>query len=96
MDTVFNEVHPLKAQSLIVFTLPGIKTEMREIDGHVFQYTYSDAGLKIERDGKLYNDAYDPTEMDRIYIETNTPIETMEPTDEEYAEAGKILLGVRE
>jgi hypothetical protein len=47
-------------------------------DGVVLNRTYSDAGMKIERDGVRYDEAIDPAELDRQYTETDEPIETEE------------------
>lgn len=47
-------------------------------DGVVLNRTYSDAGMKIERDGVRYDEAIDPAELDRHYTETDEPIETEE------------------
>ena len=66
----------------------------RRIDGVVLNRTYSNRGLMIERDGVMYEEAIDPAESDRTYIETDEPLE--DPTEEDYAEAGKILMGVSE
>ena len=61
--------------------------------------TYSDAGFYIhggfpEAD---YIAAIDPISMNRIYTETNIPIEEeYDSEDEAYAEAGRILMGVNE
>ena len=44
-------------------------------DGVVLNRTYSDAGYYIERDGAQYSEAIDPAECNRIYTETNIPIE---------------------
>lgn len=41
------------------------------INGVKFIHTYSDAGYKIERDGEVYGDAYDPAEYNREYTETD-------------------------
>lgn len=52
--------------------------------------TYSDANMYIERDNVLYEDAIDPTELGRIYTETNIPIDHNpedEATSEDYEEA---------
>lgn len=68
--------------------------ERTEIDGRFFTYTYSSIGMKIERDGILYDEAYDPEEFHRTYTETDTPIEHDEDEDAAYAEAGRILMGV--
>lgn len=44
--------------------------------GRAFVHTYSDAGVKIERDGVMYDDAYDPAELasERVYTETKVPV----------------------
>ena len=47
-------------------------------DGVVLNRTYSDAGMKIERDGFAYDEAIDPAELGRQYTETNKPIEITE------------------
>ena len=44
-------------------------------DGVVLNRTYSDLGMKIERDGVRYEDAIDPAELNRQYTETDEPIE---------------------
>lgn len=69
-------------------------TEKRTINEQTFDYTYSDAGFYIERDGNLYEEAYDPENSGRVYTETDTPIEPAEDEEKQYAEAGKILMGV--
>ena len=50
----------------------------KRADGVVLIRTYSDAGYQIERDGVLYDDAIDPAELNRQYIETDEPIEVVE------------------
>ena len=70
-----------------------IITENIKIDGKDFVKTYSSTGLKIESGGVFYNEAVDPAGSDKEYVETNSFI--IEPTDEEYIEAGKILMGVK-
>lgn len=47
-------------------------------DGVVLNRTYSDRGMKIERDGDLYDEAIDPAELNRQYTETEEPIEVDE------------------
>ena len=42
---------------------------------------WSDAGFMIERDGAMYSEAVDPVEFDRVYTETDMPVE-YESTDE--------------
>ena len=51
---------------------------------------YSDSGMLIERDGIRYPEAIDPANLDRVYTETNEPIdkeETDEATVSDYIEA---------
>jgi hypothetical protein len=50
----------------------------KEINGVVYDYTYSDAGMMIERDGARYSEAVDPFNSGRQYTETDEPIETAE------------------
>ena len=47
-------------------------------------YTYSDKGYYIRSlsDGYLYDEAYDPTECNRQYEETDMPIEQPEEDEE--------------
>ena len=52
---------------------------MTRDDGVVLNRTYSDAGMKIERDGIRYSEAIDPAEFGREYIETDEPVETVYP-----------------
>ena len=66
-----------------------------------FIRTYSDAGMLIH--GGMpegdYSEATDPAEFNRTYTETNIPIDADEEEateDSEYAEAGRILMGVEE
>ena len=67
-----------------------IKTETVNINGHLFIHTYSDDGMKIERDGIEYDEAYDPIDTGRVYTETTHIIETVtediEELKEKYAE----------
>lgn len=44
-------------------------------DGVVLNRTYSDKNMMIERDGELYCEAIDPAELERVYVETNIPVE---------------------
>ena len=48
---------------------------MTREDGVVLNHTYSDIGMKIERDGVRYDEAIDPAELNRQYVETDEPIE---------------------
>ena len=58
-----------------------IKTELITVDGRQLRRTWSDADFMIERDGAVYSEAVDPAEFDRVYTETNIPVEP-ESTDE--------------
>lgn len=64
-------------------------------NGVNFVRTYSDANMQIEQveTGVLYDEAVDIAGA-YTYTESSTPIE-IEETDE-YAEAGRILMGVSE
>lgn len=66
-----------------------IQTEIKTINGREFVHTYSDAGYKIERDGKRYSEAYDPIGTNRTYIETDEPVKKndAEATEADYLEA---------
>lgn len=48
----------------------------KEINGVVYDYTYSDSGMMIERNGEMYSEAVDPLDSDRTYSETDNPAET--------------------
>ena len=52
-----------------------IKTEIITINGVQFQKTWSDANYLIERDGAKYSEAVDPMDVERVYTETNEPID---------------------
>ena len=62
----------------------------KTINGVTYDYSYSDSGMKIERDGALYDEAVDPLDSGREYTESDTPIEEEALTD---TEALKIILG---
>ena len=47
-------------------------------DGVVLNRTYSDKGMKIERDGVRYDEAIDPADLNRQYIETDEAINQTE------------------
>lgn len=64
-------------------------------DGVVLNRTYSDIGMLIERDNVRYAEAIDPAELNRMYVETDEPIEE-EPEiseTEEKAVAYDIITG---
>ena len=56
----------------------AIKTE--DIGGGLTR-TWSDAGMKIERDGVRYDEAIDPTDKGRIYAETDEPVPSEDATE---------------
>lgn len=60
----------------------------KEINGVEYDYTYSDAGMMIERNGARYSEALDPLNSGREYTETDDPIETVdEATEADYQNA---------
>lgn len=58
----------------------------REINGVEYEYTYSDTGMMIERNGARYSEAFDPLGSNRAYAETNEPVATVDEliTPEEF------------
>ena len=58
-----------------------IKTELIMVDERQLRRTWSDTGFMIERDGAVYSEAVDPAEFNRVYTETDIPVE-FESTDE--------------
>lgn len=44
-------------------------------DGVILNRTYSDAGMMIEREGVRYEEAIDPADLNRVYIETEEAVE---------------------
>lgn len=65
------------------------------INGTEYQRTYSDLGVKIEREGVRYDEAIDPMGIGREYTETDEPIEGEEASDivAEKARAYDIIVG---
>ena len=61
----------------------------KEINGVEYDYTYSDAGMMIARNGARYSEAVDPLGSGREYTETDEVIEavTEEATAEDYENA---------
>ena len=73
-----------------------IKTT-KTINGVTYDYTYSDAGMMIERDGVRYSEAVDPLDSGRVYTETDEPVAREGMTEtEEKALAYDIITGVAE
>lgn len=61
----------------------------KEINGIEYDYTYSDAGMMIERNGARYSEAIDPLNSGKVYTETDEPIATVneEATEADYQNA---------
>jgi hypothetical protein len=61
----------------------------KEINGEEYDYTYSDLGMMIERNGARYSEAIDPLGSGREYTETDEPIEIVgeEATETDYQNA---------
>lgn len=59
------------------------------INGTTYDRTYSDSGMKIERDGALYDEAVDPLDSGREYTETDVSIESYneDAKEDDYIEA---------
>ena len=55
----------------------------KEINGVIYDYTCSDIGMMIERNGAMYSEAVDPLNSGREYTETDVPVETEEESVEE-------------
>ena len=62
-----------------------IIAEQITINDRQFTKTYSDSGFMVERDGAQYSEAIDPIEFasERIYTETDIPIEGEGASDTE-------------
>lgn len=71
----------------------AIVVEHFDHNGEDFTRTYSDAGRFVVREGVSYDEAVDPAKYGRTYTEGELmPVDDEEPEDE-YATAGRILLG---
>ena len=70
----------------------------KEINGVLYDYTYSDSGYMIERDGARYSEAIDPLDSGRLYTETDEPIDVgaKEETVEDYKAAIRKLYPIEE
>ena len=70
----------------------------KEINGVLYDCTYSDSGYMIERDGVRYSEAIDPLNSGRLYTETDEPIDvgTKEETVEDYKAAIRKLYPIEE
>lgn len=52
-----------------------ILTEEVNINGQIFNHTYSDENKYLIRDGQKYDEAYDPKEFNRKYQESDESFE---------------------
>ena len=73
-----------------------IQTENMTINGISFIRTYSDTGHRVERDGVAYDEAIDPADTGRTYTESAEMVGADEESESDYAEAGRIMMGVSE
>lgn len=65
-----------------------LKTENVIINGKFYIRTWSDNHMMLERDGALYEEALDPAELGRTYVETEQPImDESEATEADYQSA---------
>jgi hypothetical protein len=75
----------------------AVITEIFYVGEREFTRNYSDAGRYVVRDGISYSEACDPAEFGRTYTEGDLMPHDGESDEEaDYAEAGRILLGVSE
>ena len=58
-----------------------IKQETLTVNAMEFVRTYSDAGMAIERDGVLYDEAFDPIDSGRVYRESDRRLGEEEVSD---------------
>ena len=58
-----------------------IVTTTKIINDVEYEYTYSDAGMMIERDGARYSEAVDPMGSNRQYTETDIPVDYIDGED---------------
>lgn len=64
-----------------------IRIETVTINGEEYTRTWSDQGVKIERDGARYDEAVDPIGSGRTYTETYVPVEDAEAEEADYLAA---------
>lgn len=72
-----------------------IITETYMVGNEEFVRTYSDSGRYVVREGVSYEEACDPSSFGRTYTEGDL-IATEEEETDDYAEAGRIMMGVSE
>lgn len=64
---------------------------MTREDGVRLIRTFSDNGRMIERDGVLYEEAIDPEDVVRTYVETDQDIAGADATESDYVAALRTL-----
>ena len=75
----------------------AIVTETFYVGEREFTRTYSDANRYVVREGISYDEACDPAEFGRTYTEGDIKdYEGSSDAEEDYAQAGRILMGVEE
>jgi len=75
----------------------AIQVETFYIGEREFTRTYSDANRYVVRDGVSYSEACDPAEFGRTYTEGDImEDDASTEAEDEYAQAGRILMGVEE
>ena len=74
----------------------AIVTEQFYVGERLFNRIYSDSNRYVVRDGVSYSEACDPAEFGRTYTEGDIMDDGESSVDEDYAEAGRILMGVEE
>ena len=79
-----------------------IKVEIFEINGVIFNRTYSDAGRYVVRDGISYEEACDPVEFERTYTEGDVIVHdydinpTFESVAQELLETGLVTIPIED
>ena len=68
-----------------------ICTETIEIAGKAYVRTWSDLGVKIERDNERYDEAVDPVGLNRVYRETDVHVTPVEVEESDYLAALRSL-----
>ena len=72
-----------------------ITTEKLTINGKGFVRIFSDLGFMVEREGIRYEEAIDPAELGRTYVETDELVQYVNLTEtEQKALAYDIIRGV--
>lgn len=64
-----------------------LKTETVTINGKEYIRTWSDENRMLERDGILYEEALDPAELGRVYLESEQEIPDAPAEEADYLTA---------